>query len=86
MIYKVFWHNKNDDIGGQLLDGVSVHDEVDDTEQEIDEGVDIVSHTLDHEEGPTVLGWIFLLFLVLQEKFPCDWPTAVRALIFSHHF
>ena len=50
-----------------LLDSVDVGDEVDDTEEEIDERVDVVGNTLNHEEGPTVLGGFLLLVIIREE-------------------
>ena len=51
-----------------LLDGVGVDDEVNNTEEEIDQRVDVVSHTLDYVEGPTIL-CNSRLVIVRQKKF-----------------
>ena len=50
-----------------LLDGVGVDDEVNNTEEEIDQRVDIVGHTLDYVEGPAVLRKLSLLVIARQK-------------------
>ena len=69
-----------------LLDSVDVGDGVDDTEEEIDERVDVVGNTLNHEEGPTVLVGFLLFVIIRKEYFPRGRTGAVRALVFPQHF
>ena len=69
-----------------LLDGVGVDDEVNNTEEEIDQRVDIVGHTLDYVEGPAVLRKISFLLIARQKQLARDLATAVRAFVFSQHF
>ena len=52
-----------------LINGVGVDDEVNNTEEEIDQRVDVVSHTLDYVEGPTILRNFSRLVMVRQKKF-----------------
>ncbi len=60
-----------------LLDGVGVDDEVNHTEEEIDQRVDIVSHTLDNVEGPAVLRKLSLLVIARQKQFASDLAVAI---------
>ena len=60
-----------------LLDGVGVDDEVNNTEEEIDQRVDIVGHTLDDVERPAVLRQISRLVIARQKQFASDLTVAV---------
>jgi len=60
-----------------LLDGVGVDDEVNNTEEEIDQRVDIVSHTLDDVEGPAILRQISRLVIAREKQFARDLAAAV---------
>ena len=60
-----------------LLDGVGVDDEVNNTEEEIDQRVDVVSHTLDYVEGPTILRNFSRLVIVREKKFASNLTVAI---------
>ena len=60
-----------------LINGVGVDDEVNNTEEEIDQRVDIVGHTLDYVERPAVLRKIFRPLISGEKEFPSDLATAV---------
>ena len=84
--YKTSIYGRSLLVLSSLLNGVGVDDEVNHTEEEIHQRVDVVSHTLDYVEWPAVLRNLSRLLVVRQKKFASYFAAAIWAFVLSHHF
>ena len=75
--YKTSIYGRSLLVLSSLLNGVGVDDEVNNTEEEIDQRVDVVSNTLDYVEGPTILRNFSRLVIVREKKFASNLTVAI---------